>query len=235
MASHPTTVSPTGKKLIQGNGGLRMINIIDEERSAFDIDECQWQNDGEHLICNRCGAKFSFSTRRHHCRRCGKIFCGSCCKEKVVLPRLGFVDPQRACTDCISTAKKEMDLYEKYIPILIRGADFEINNAKGDIARCKLNSRTNRDLLFSNPKDANDVPSEPVELQHVVSFQCLIDPLKQTQQGTSHLVGAILNYLSQGECKELKLSAANTLDNRKESLNFLLTLQKAMKMIFDSS
>lgn len=47
MASHPTTVSPTGKKLIQGNGGLRMINIIDEERSAFDIDECQWQNDGE--------------------------------------------------------------------------------------------------------------------------------------------------------------------------------------------
>lgn len=44
--------------------------------------------------------------------------------------------------------------------------------------------------------------------------------------GTSHLVGAILNYLSQGECKELKLSAANNLDNRKESLNFLLTLQK---------
>lgn len=40
-----------------------------------------------------------------------------------------------------------------------------------------------RDLLFSNPKDANDVPSEPVELQHVVSFQCLTDPLKQTQQG----------------------------------------------------
>lgn len=43
--SSPT--SPSGKKLVNTKSGLRMISLIDEERSAFEIDEPVWQNDND--------------------------------------------------------------------------------------------------------------------------------------------------------------------------------------------
>ena len=49
MASTPLS-SPTsslGKKLVNTKSGLRMISVIDEERSAFEIDEPVWQNDND--------------------------------------------------------------------------------------------------------------------------------------------------------------------------------------------
>jgi len=46
MAS-PTALSSTGKKLIKSNGGLRMINIIDDEKSPFEIEEPIWKPDAE--------------------------------------------------------------------------------------------------------------------------------------------------------------------------------------------
>ncbi|VDM62136.1 unnamed protein product [Angiostrongylus costaricensis] len=32
-----------------------------------------------------CNSKFSLLNRRHHCRACGRVACGSCCKERAVL------------------------------------------------------------------------------------------------------------------------------------------------------
>jgi len=37
-----------------------------------------WQPDKEAKACLHCGTKFDFIIRRHHCRCCGGIFCGSC-------------------------------------------------------------------------------------------------------------------------------------------------------------
>jgi len=35
----------------------------------------RWLRDGERLGCADCNAEFTMSTRRHHCRFCGDIFC----------------------------------------------------------------------------------------------------------------------------------------------------------------
>lgn len=50
-----------------------------------------WQPDEDAKVCNgrkegkACGAEFGFFTRRHHCRRCGLIFCSDCSsKTKLV-------------------------------------------------------------------------------------------------------------------------------------------------------
>ena len=43
----PTVTSPTGKRLVKTKSGLRMINIIDDERSPFEIDEPEWKPDSE--------------------------------------------------------------------------------------------------------------------------------------------------------------------------------------------
>eukprot|EP00756_Hemistasia_phaeocysticola_P048281 Hpha_TRINITY_DN22710_c0_g1::TRINITY_DN22710_c0_g1_i1::g.34118::m.34118 len=37
-----------------------------------------WVRDESAHDCNGCGLKFSFSRRRHHCRRCGGVFCDPC-------------------------------------------------------------------------------------------------------------------------------------------------------------
>lgn len=37
-----------------------------------------WQPDAEAPNCNLCSVAFSMLRRRHHCRRCGKIFCSDC-------------------------------------------------------------------------------------------------------------------------------------------------------------
>ena len=41
----------------------------------FDI---KWDNDIDYNHCYNCASKFNLFLRKHHCRRCGKIFCNEC-------------------------------------------------------------------------------------------------------------------------------------------------------------
>jgi len=67
----------------------------------------KWLPDSSTDKCKKCGIKFSFSVRRHHCRVCGDIFCGTCATECGV-----FHDEViRVCTVCF--AKREAELAEE--------------------------------------------------------------------------------------------------------------------------
>uniref|UniRef100_A0A0K0D1Q9 FYVE-type domain-containing protein n=1 Tax=Angiostrongylus cantonensis TaxID=6313 RepID=A0A0K0D1Q9_ANGCA len=44
-----------------------------------------WIPDDDCAVCMLCNSKFSLLNRRHHCRACGRVACGSCCKERAVL------------------------------------------------------------------------------------------------------------------------------------------------------
>jgi len=44
-----------------------------------------WQPDSSAKVCTSCKAEFGVMTRKHHCRRCGRIFCDNCTQKKVVL------------------------------------------------------------------------------------------------------------------------------------------------------
>ncbi|XP_066923796.1 zinc finger FYVE domain-containing protein 21-like [Clytia hemisphaerica] len=232
MATSPTVSSPNGKKLVKTKSGLRMINIIEDERSPFEIEEPIWKPDSDQMICDKCGVRFSFTTRKHHCRRCGKIFCGSCCTAKVSLPRLSFVDPQRVCTDCINVSKSESELFNNVLPILCKGAEFHLND-QTDVVSCKLEAKLNRNLIFTT---SNKVEmQETVYLKDITTFQCLTDPLQTDKNGKGKLVGVNMKYIADNTTRELKMQVSNEIRNQKESLTFLIMLQKAMKMIFDAS
>ncbi|KAI9467221.1 FYVE zinc finger-domain-containing protein [Lactarius psammicola] len=72
----------------------------------------RWERD--HLVqnCRDCQRRFSFLLRRHHCRRCGRIFCDRCSSYRVLLDPSEIVqDPtfndssastssQRVCQSC---------------------------------------------------------------------------------------------------------------------------------------
>ncbi|CAD1470162.1 unnamed protein product, partial [Heterotrigona itama] len=56
-----------------------------------------WVPDNDAPRCMACQAGFTVVRRRHHCRNCGKVFCGRCSSNNVPLPRYGHTKPVRVC------------------------------------------------------------------------------------------------------------------------------------------
>ncbi|CDO99691.1 unnamed protein product [Coffea canephora] len=56
-----------------------------------------WVVDASH--CQGCSAQFTFINRKHHCRRCGGLFCNSCTQQRMVLRGQGD-SPVRICEPC---------------------------------------------------------------------------------------------------------------------------------------
>lgn len=59
-----------------------------------------WIPDESAPHCMSCQSVFTVVRRRHHCRNCGKVFCGKCSSNAVPLPRYGHVKPVRVCNRC---------------------------------------------------------------------------------------------------------------------------------------
>lgn len=61
-----------------------------------------WVPDNTVQECNLCRVKFSALRlrRRHHCRSCGKIFCGRCACKKICIPLKDFTTPVLVCEKC---------------------------------------------------------------------------------------------------------------------------------------
>ena len=63
-----------------------------------------WQPDSIGL-CVLCGASFTLLRRRHHCRKCGRLVCHLCSKDRIRLPGSGK-RRQRACIVCVKSLSK---------------------------------------------------------------------------------------------------------------------------------
>lgn len=59
----------------------------------------EWLPDHETDTCMSCDSLFTLVKRRHHCRSCGKIFCGDCCRQKAKLLYLDNKEA-RVCSNC---------------------------------------------------------------------------------------------------------------------------------------
>ena len=60
-----------------------------------------WVPDDSAAVCSECGSEFTFMRRRHHCRVCGRLFCGDCTQQTFELPpQYGWKGPQRVCESC---------------------------------------------------------------------------------------------------------------------------------------
>ncbi|KNC83540.1 hypothetical protein SARC_04213 [Sphaeroforma arctica JP610] len=91
------------------------INVVPAESPAQLVEDNtdaersfrpNWQMDKDAPRCNDCQKRFHLIfcalPRRHHCRHCGLVFCGSCCKKFMVVPNLGYYHPVRVCNICVN-------------------------------------------------------------------------------------------------------------------------------------
>jgi hypothetical protein len=49
------------------------------------LQGARWKADSEKAACEKCNKPFSIMRRKHHCRRCGGLFCDACSAKKVDL------------------------------------------------------------------------------------------------------------------------------------------------------
>ena len=58
-------------------------------KNSINLDERRihsWIRDDSVKACHECQCVFSFTNRKHHCRNCGKIFCGKCSNYFIRIP-----------------------------------------------------------------------------------------------------------------------------------------------------
>lgn len=69
------------------------------------VAECQgtlWVPDHAVSRCTGCGIEFWLGRRRHHCRKCGRIFCHDCSEHATPIPAEQLYNPVRVCSSCYS-------------------------------------------------------------------------------------------------------------------------------------
>ncbi|NXR02470.1 ZFY16 protein, partial [Sagittarius serpentarius] len=89
-----------------GAGGNQTSENVDSHKIPAVLSQKQplWVPDSEAPNCMNCQVKFTFTKRRHHCRACGKVFCGGCCKRKC---KLQYLEKEaRVCTGCYEYINK---------------------------------------------------------------------------------------------------------------------------------
>ncbi|XP_031568064.1 zinc finger FYVE domain-containing protein 21-like [Actinia tenebrosa] len=215
----------SNKQLIKSKSGLRMVSTSDADRSPFLLEEPHWEDDALFPNCVKCNIKFDFTHRRHHCRRCGRVFCNNCCDNKVMLERLSFVDPVRVCEQCSHVAKKEEEFFSKHLKLLCHGAKFIIDDSAPLTFVCKLENKTHRTILFECDGDAHH---DPVALISLVSVQLI------TEKEGEHINGIVLKYKEQGNVLEVHLHAVLSPEaERRHSLAWIAAMQRAIKMLFE--
>ncbi|KAJ3175250.1 hypothetical protein HDU87_006332 [Geranomyces variabilis] len=107
-ATLPTPVRRSHEPSIHLRRGP-VIGSLKGESTGFVMGpptRAHWKPDGEAPECDGCGETFGFLLRRHHCRRCGGVFCMSCSSHFISLDQNANFHPagtvSRVCGTCFA-------------------------------------------------------------------------------------------------------------------------------------
>eukprot|EP00755_Sulcionema_specki_P017326 Sspe_Gene.64131::Locus_37536_Transcript_1_1_Confidence_1.000_Length_1842::g.64131::m.64131 len=87
-----TTVTDEGSS--SGSEEVSPTLVFEEDKAM----RKEWVSDKAAKQCNVCGARFTFSKRKHHCRKCGEVVCAQCSPYESMVR--GYANMVRVCTTC---------------------------------------------------------------------------------------------------------------------------------------
>ncbi|KAG8303034.1 Zinc finger FYVE domain-containing protein 21 [Homalodisca vitripennis] len=195
------------------------------------------------------------NVNQHHCRRCGQIYCSTCCDHKLELPRMCFIDPVRICQNCTPATLEENKFFDQQIKTLTNGATFMLENnqmilSTTDLLQCKL-SPDHRHLMFDGvklaPLDINTITALRVDKDPINDIYLLIFQTSDTAKyNITKLSIADLDEDDELGVKsvEIEYSVANSvekncvrlattpeLEHRKTGASWIAAMQQAVKML----
>eukprot|EP00300_Choanocystis_sp_HF-7_P000704 c10579_g1_i1.p1 GENE.c10579_g1_i1~~c10579_g1_i1.p1 ORF type:complete len:704 (+),score=110.67 c10579_g1_i1:32-2143(+) len=91
----PVELTQFAGKMVRGIicGGNHMAAFVRRE----------WAEDERVKNCTGCGAEFTLVLRRHHCRKCGGIYCAQCSSKRFPLMEYGHRKNVRVCNSCYTS------------------------------------------------------------------------------------------------------------------------------------
>ena len=102
MSEARSTINELGRRLAETQVSFLFLenwNINWNWKMAWENEKSRrWVDDESVTACQQCEEPFTMLVRRHHCRKCGGIFCYSCSSFTLVLPSSN--KPQRVCQPC---------------------------------------------------------------------------------------------------------------------------------------
>ncbi|XP_061704667.1 RUN and FYVE domain-containing protein 2 isoform X3 [Cydia pomonella] len=83
---------------------LQLAELLEKEALTASADDTpNWTCDKDATVCTACAKEFTIARRKHHCRRCGHIFCSACSDKAVALA--GNTRPVRVCDACYAEVR----------------------------------------------------------------------------------------------------------------------------------
>ncbi|EFA85718.1 Esterase [Heterostelium album PN500] len=135
----PAQQQPKPKKKVQKPAAEGTTTTTTTTTSSADpaasppaIKRPEWVPDNSSTKCEMCSSEFTLFNRRHHCRRCGHLFCGECCSLNVSLPpEFGYTTRVKVCSKCFATTLNDRAREESTITINIGGVSKETKAVSG--------------------------------------------------------------------------------------------------------
>ncbi|GMF65863.1 unnamed protein product [Phytophthora lilii] len=117
----PLAGSPWAARAIARRLALRSVGKLESAVVASRIGDCQlvaphqWVKNEDRASCVICWKRFNaIFRRRHHCRLCGEVICGSCCSMRtinIVSLKTKEVQKTRICHLCNNKARLKTGTY----------------------------------------------------------------------------------------------------------------------------
>lgn len=76
-------VHHAGEASSRNDGLVELFEPSSPSRPQLDGRRQSWMADSSVVSCTKCDRPFTLFLRRHHCRRCGRIFCAECSNNRI--------------------------------------------------------------------------------------------------------------------------------------------------------
>lgn len=100
---HPAAMNRQGVTIF--NAPVATKQLLFRVLSQISVEPTWWEG----TQCQNCQTKFSFSTRKHHCRHCGRLLCSKCTPHQMPVLKFELMKPVRLCEVCSDVLRLGQD------------------------------------------------------------------------------------------------------------------------------